>query len=46
MMEVKQSIPNIGLPKKHGLYDPKFEKDNCGIEVYNNIDCLNYELML
>ena len=31
MMEVKQSIPNIGLPKKQGLYDPKFEKDNCGI---------------
>ena len=30
-MEVKQSIPNIGLPKKQGLYDPKFEKDNCGI---------------
>ena len=30
-MEVKQSVPNIGLPEKQGLYDPRFEKDNCGI---------------
>ena len=37
MMEVKQSIPNIGLPKKQGLYDPKFEKDNCGIGFIANI---------
>ena len=30
-MEGKQSVPNIGLPEKQGLYDPRFEKDNCGI---------------
>ena len=21
----------FGLPQKQGLYDPKFEKDNCGV---------------
>lgn len=30
-MKGKQTIQNVGLPEKQGLYDPKFEKDNCGI---------------
>ncbi|MCD8214235.1 MAG: glutamate synthase large subunit [Clostridiales bacterium] len=27
-----------GLPKKQGLYDPRFEHDNCGIGFIANID--------
>ena len=27
---LKQQI-KLGLPKKHGLYDPAFEKDSCGV---------------
>ena len=23
------------LPKAHGLYDPAFEKDSCGVGVHN-----------
>src|SRR6188508_1928636 len=26
-----------GLPKKHGLYDPAFEKDSCGVGFIANI---------
>ena len=36
-MKGKQTIQNVGLPEKQGLYDPKFEKDNCGIGFIANI---------
>lgn len=28
---------NTSLPKKHGLYDPWFEHDACGVGVVANI---------
>ncbi len=28
---------SYGIPKKQGLYDPQFEKDNCGVGFVANI---------
>ena len=30
-------MPNIGMPRKQGLYDPAFEKDSCGVGFVVNI---------
>ena len=30
-------MKQVGLPKKQGLYDPKFEHDACGIGFISNI---------
>ncbi|MCY6483361.1 glutamate synthase large subunit [Clostridium aestuarii] len=30
-------IDNRGVPKKQGLYDPQFEKDNCGVGFVANV---------
>ena len=27
-----------GMPKKQGLYDPRFERDSCGVGFVVNVD--------
>ncbi|MDR3305468.1 MAG: glutamate synthase large subunit [Clostridiales Family XIII bacterium] len=38
MMMEEKTGPSPGMPGKQGLYDPKFEKDSCGIGMLVNVD--------
>ena len=33
-----KNVNQAGLPEKHGLYDPKYEHDACGVGFVANID--------
>ena len=35
-----------GLPKKQGLYDPRFERDNCGVGFVVNVDGTRSHLII
>ena len=35
-----------GLPEKQGLYDPRFERDSCGVGFVVNVDGISSHLII
>lgn len=42
MVEMENNL-NDGFPQKQGLYDPRFERDACGVGFVVNIDGIRSE---